>query len=136
MGTIYLRKTYASFSRNEADYDYWDGSPCRYEIHQRLNKGDNPYLEAERVPPVFSRRAVNLRGEEFFNRYTCRGNGYIPPPNSLTYSGESDWTEFKLNYEQFCQDQNFIYYNSKEYLCWVLTGRAAGFYVQNFSIER
>ena len=26
---------------------------------------------------------------------------------------------------QFCSDQNFMDYNSKEYLCWVLTGSSA-----------
>ena len=127
---MYLREAYASLSRSEADYDYWDRPPCRYEIHQRFNRGDDPHLEAEQIPPVSSRRAVNLRDEEFFNRYTCRGKRYIRPPNSLTYSGESDWTEFKLKYEQFCQDQNFMDYDSKDYLCWVLTGRAAEFYAQ------
>ena len=54
------------------------------------------FLEAERIPPFSSRRAVDPRGEEFFNRYSYRGNRYIPPPNSLIYFGESDWTEFKL----------------------------------------
>ena len=127
---MYLREAYASLSRNEADYDYWDGSPCRYEIHQRFNRGDDPYLEAKQIPHVSSRRTVNLRDEEFFNRYTYKGKRYIRPPNSLTYSGESDWTEFKLKYEQFYQDQNFMDYDSKEYLCWVLTGRAAEFYAQ------
>ena len=100
--------------RNEADYDYTEGSPYRYEIHQRFNRGHDSYLEAEEIPPVSSRRAVNLRGVS----------------NSLVYSGESDWTEFKLKYEQFCQEQNFKDYDSKEYLCWVLTGRAAEFYAQ------
>ena len=122
---MYLREAYDSLSRNEADYDYWDGSPCRYEIYQTFNRGDDPYLEAKQIPPVSSRRAVNL-----FNRYTCRGKRYIRPPSSLTYSGESDWTEFKLKYVRFCKDQNFMDYDSKEYLCWVLTDRAAEIYAQ------
>ena len=58
MGTIHLQETYDSFSRNEADYDYWDRSLYCYEIHQRFNRGDDPYQEAERIP---SRRAVNRR---------------------------------------------------------------------------
>ena len=138
----YLREAYASLSRSEADYDYRDRSPCRYEIHQRFNRGDDPHLEAKQIPPVSSRRAVNLSDEEFFNRYTCRGKRYIRPPNSLTYSGESDWIEFKLKYERFCKDQNFMDYDSKEYLCWCSVAGLPSFMhrsfvnFHNFSIER
>ena len=68
VGTMCLREAYASLSRSEADYDYCDRSPCRYEIHQRFNRGDHPHLEVKQIPPVSSRRAVNLKDEEFFNR--------------------------------------------------------------------
>ena len=39
-----------------------------------------------------------------------------------------DWASFKLRYEKFCRDQKYMDLASLDYLCWVLTGKAAEYH--------
>ena len=56
------------------------------------------------------------------------GRKYVNPPKTLTYAGDADWASFKLRYEKFCRDQKYMDLASVDYLCWVLTGKAAEYH--------
>ena len=56
------------------------------------------------------------------------GRKYVNPPKTLTYAGDADWASFKLRYEKFCRDQKYMDLASLDYLCWVLTGKAAEYH--------
>ena len=56
------------------------------------------------------------------------GRKYVNPPKTFTYAGDADWASFKLRYEKFCRDQKYMDLASLDYLCWVLTGKAAEYH--------
>ena len=62
------------------------------------------------------------------NQEPYEGRKYVNPPKTLTYAGDADWASFKLRYEKFCRDQKYMDLASLDYLCWVLTGKAAEYH--------
>ena len=96
VGTMYLREAYASLSQSEADYDYWDRPPCRYEIHQRFNRGDDPHLEAE--PRRHTSDTLVPRGP----RWPAEARGQPP------VSAGSSWVCEK---ERLCNGDSMLVYS-------------------------
>ncbi|GFO33751.1 general secretion pathway protein k-like protein [Plakobranchus ocellatus] len=83
------------------------------------------------------------RSGQLHNRHSRRQYGYdsdesddepehsrkfIQPPKSLIYSGESSWAAFEMKFKRFVREQMFSEKEAKDYLCWVLVGRAADYY--------
>ncbi|GFO35625.1 hypothetical protein PoB_006213000 [Plakobranchus ocellatus] len=83
------------------------------------------------------------RSGQLHNRHSRRQYGYdsdesddepehsrkfIQPPKSLIYSGESSWAAFEMKFKRFVREQMFSEKEAKDYLCWVLVGRATDYY--------
>ena len=85
--------------------------------------------DAVRNSPVLTHLPLDRdsrRGPSIQEPY--EGRKYVNPPKTLTYAGDADWASFKLRYEKFCRDQKYMDLASLDYLCWVLTGKAAEYH--------
>ncbi|GFR71227.1 hypothetical protein ElyMa_002089900 [Elysia marginata] len=107
----------ASFSRGSMEKDLMRATPSfKDEPHRSKRSGDRP--------------DVNLSQYRDYNHddAPCRGRRFVQPPKALMYDGTSDWAAFKQKYRRFVMEQDMSPESAVNYLCWVLTGRAAEFH--------
>ena len=57
-----------------------------------------------------------------------RRSQIVPPPKTLIYAGENDWSSFRLKFDRFCTHMRYTKQERVEYMCWTLKGKAAEYY--------
>ena len=53
---------------------------------------------------------------------------FVPPPKTLIYAGEHDWSSFRLKFDRFCTHMRYTKQERVDYMCWTLKGKAAEYY--------
>ena len=53
---------------------------------------------------------------------------FVPPPKTLIYAGEHDWSSFRLKFDRFCTHMHYTKQERVDYMCWTLKGKAEEYY--------
>ncbi|GFO14332.1 hypothetical protein PoB_004083700 [Plakobranchus ocellatus] len=75
-----------------------------------------------------ARRGVDEGLSDYFDQDPVKGKRFVQPPQCLLYAGDSDWAAIHLRFERFAKEQVFCDQDAKNYLCWILVGKAAEYY--------
>ncbi|GFO12376.1 general secretion pathway protein k-like protein, partial [Plakobranchus ocellatus] len=136
-----LKKANQHGSQNEeaglGPSNYLDGD--RRQHHSVRGSADSRGERQGRQPreDCRSRRSLDWSsarrgGEEgrsdYFDQDPVKGKRFVQPPKCLVYAGDSDWAALRLRFERFAREQVFCDQDAKDYLCWVLVGKAAEYY--------